>query len=122
MGTVNGAVWSSGETIGGTSEFATLYIRGNQIDYDNWAANGNRNWDWESVLEYFKKSEGNRDENIASDTKYHSTSGPLKVDHFVFVEPITDKLLDALSEMALVEGTLDNGTRCSAARAFLLPA
>ena len=34
-----------------------VYMRGNRLDYDNWAAQGNTGWSYDDVLPYFKKSE-----------------------------------------------------------------
>lgn len=52
--------WPRGKTLGGSSSVnAMCYIRGNPANYDNWAKNGARGWDWQSVLPYFKKSENN---------------------------------------------------------------
>lgn len=117
---------------------AMLYLRGNKRDYDQWAANGNRDWNWDNVLQYFKKSEDNRDERLANDTNYHGRGGPLKVDFFKSDDPIKKILTQAVSELgydvlddlnagqnlgfATIQGTVDNGTRCSSAKAYLIPA
>lgn len=56
--------------------------RGNAIDSDNWATVGNEGWDYKTVLEYFKKSEGLLEESITSNpefSSYHNADGPLKV-------------------------------------------
>ena len=46
--------------MGGSSTINYLmYIRGQPEDFDNWARLGNRNWSYEEVLPYFKKSENN---------------------------------------------------------------
>jgi choline dehydrogenase-like flavoprotein len=47
--------------MGGTGVLnGMMYMRGNRKDYDNWAALGNKGWDYESVLPYFLKSEDNQ--------------------------------------------------------------
>lgn len=116
---------------------AMLYVRGNRRDYDAWAEMGNEGWDWDSVLEYFKKSEDNRVEEQAADTKNHGTYGYLKVDYFEDTNPKMRKVLeDSFDDLGYPVGTRynegenigfvkatctqDHGTRCSAGKAFLL--
>lgn len=41
-----------------------VYIRGNPEDFNHWAEMGNIGWNYEEVLEYFKKSENNLDEDV----------------------------------------------------------
>lgn len=112
-------------------------MRGNRQDFDNWSKMGNPTWDWDSILKYYKKSEDNRSPDIAADTKHHSTGGLLKIDKF----PITDAAeifsiaftelgykqiddINADSYLGFVQAqcTVDHGTRCSTAKAFLIPA
>lgn len=115
-----------------------LYVRGNRRDYDHWEKLGNPTWGWDSVLEYFKKSEDNRVPHVAADTKNHGTGGPLKLDTFNSVLMIKMILAEAAFELGYKEiydcngdehlgfvtlqGTIDKGTRNSAAKAFLIPA
>lgn len=131
--------WPRGKTLGGSSAInAMIYIRGNRRDFDGWREQGNRGWDWDSVLPYFRKSEDNRVEHVAADRKNHGTGGLLKVDTYGSVDPMKLIMRSALAELGLAEifdangdehlgyfdaqGTLDNGARCSAAKAFLRPA
>lgn len=131
--------WPRGKVLGGTSALnAMLYVRGNRRDYDAWAEEGLRGWGWDAVLEYFKKSEDNRMPEVAADQRHHGQRGPLKVDSFRSVSPMKRLLGSALAELGMeeisdcngdkhlgyfdVQGTLDMGTRCSAAKAFLAPA
>jgi choline dehydrogenase len=68
----------SGKVLGGSSSTnATIYIRGNRGDYDGWAKLGNKGWNYQDILPYFKKSENNRRPGISSE--YHGTHGPLAV-------------------------------------------
>ena len=111
-----------------------VYIRGNQLDYDQWAALGNRGWAYKDVLPYFKKSEHN--ERVRDE--YHGQGGPLNVSDLRSVQELNSYFLDAMRE----EGVPDNadfngktqegagyyqvtqkqGRRWSSAQAFLRPA
>lgn len=139
LGTKNGNYWPHGRVIGGSSSINGLaYVRGNRRDFDTWAELGNPTWDWDSVLEYFKKSEDNRTPIIASDTKHHSTRGPLKVESLKCDAPAAKVIGKGLNELGIksveninadnylglvtAQRTIENGKRCSAAKAFLLPA
>jgi len=52
--------WPRGKVLGGSSSInAMVYIRGQQQDFNEWEALGNVGWGWDSVFEYFKKSETN---------------------------------------------------------------
>lgn len=125
--------------LGGTSSInAMIYIRGNRRDYDHWSELGNNGWEWENVLEYFKKSEDNRVEHVFADEKHHGRNGPLKVDSFNSVQMIKMILAEAVFELGYEEifdcngdknlgfltaqGTVDYGSRCSTVKAFLIPA
>ena len=65
-----------GRVIGGSSSInAMIYLRGNRLDYDDWAAGGCTGWSYAEVLPYFKRGEDNeRGENA-----YHGAGGPLHV-------------------------------------------
>lgn len=65
-----------GKTLGGSSSInAMVYIRGNPLDYDEWASLGNEGWSWKDVKPYFLKAEHN--EQI--DDEHHGQGGPLNV-------------------------------------------
>uniref|UniRef100_A0A1B0GIG3 Glucose-methanol-choline oxidoreductase N-terminal domain-containing protein n=1 Tax=Lutzomyia longipalpis TaxID=7200 RepID=A0A1B0GIG3_LUTLO len=136
----NGSFWPRGKMLGGSSSInAMVYIRGNSRDYDQWEANGNTGWGWKDVLEYFKKSEGNKDDVIAEseEGKFHAREGPLKVELFASTEPLKFIITGAADEVgyenlddvngenyigfAQIQGTIHNGRRHSAAKAFLNP-
>lgn len=47
-----------GKMLSGSSGINYMtYARGNKVDYNKWAEIGNKGWDWENVLNYFRKSE-----------------------------------------------------------------
>ncbi|XP_053617632.1 glucose dehydrogenase [FAD, quinone]-like [Plodia interpunctella] len=129
--------WPRGKVLGGSSVLnAMLYIRGNKRDYDYWATIGNTGWSYKSILPYFLKAEDMRIPAYQSDP-YHATGGPLTVEYFKFQQPITEKILEAGSQLGYnildVNGeyqtgftrshaTVREGLRCSAAKAYLRPA
>ncbi len=124
-----------GKTLGGSSSTnAMAYVRGNLADYDEWEALGNKGWDYESVLPFFKKSEHNEDFN----NEFHGTSGPLNVTFAKgYKTPFADAFLEACAEKgipknpdyngasqfgaSLMQFTIKDGFRHSCATAFLKP-
>src|SRR5438067_12199102 len=49
-----------GRMLGGSSSMnASMYVRGNRVDYDGWAEGGAMGWSYDEVLPYFKRSENN---------------------------------------------------------------
>ena len=113
-----------------------FYVRGNKADYDSWAEQGNEGWDWDNVIEYFKKSERIKDQIILSSNSadLHNTNGYLGVTRQVSPE-ITKKYFKGFKENGhdiLVDTngyqqvgysaptvTIDNHIRQSTANAFL---
>jgi choline dehydrogenase len=75
-----------GKTLGGSSSInGNVYSRGQRMDFDGWAQQGNRGWGYADVLPYFKRSErrvGEGDETfrgrdgslIITDIHYQMTS------------------------------------------------
>jgi choline dehydrogenase-like flavoprotein len=126
-----------GRTLGGSSAInAMLYVRGHPADYDEWADMGCDGWDWQSVLPYFKRSEG----NVRGDDALHGADGPLQVANQSEPRPITHAFVEAASQSQMRETDDFNGPeqegaglyqvtqfhsgakkgqRCSAAAAYL---
>nr|WP_294518854.1 GMC family oxidoreductase N-terminal domain-containing protein [uncultured Rhodopila sp.] len=79
--------WPRGKTLGGSSSInGMLYVRGNPADFDGWAQMGCRGWSFDDVLPYFRKSE---DYNQGVDTEYRGKDGPLKVEDYRTILPLT---------------------------------
>lgn len=130
--------WPRGKVLGGSSTInAMLYVRGNEKDYDQWAALGNLGWSFKDVLPYFKKSQDMQESGY--DDYYHGRGGPLTVEYFRTVSPLLDVFLNAAQEMSMLnptgdyngrtqwgfarsQGTIRDGRRCSTAKAYLRPA
>jgi choline dehydrogenase-like flavoprotein len=46
----------AGKLVGGSTQLNRMvFDRGSKSDYDRWSTLGNKGWDWESLLPYFKK-------------------------------------------------------------------
>lgn len=68
--------WPRGKGLGGSSLInAMSYVRGHRLDYDQWGAQGLPEWDYESVLPHFRRSE----DNERGPSPFHGQGGPLYV-------------------------------------------
>ncbi|MFZ4479976.1 MAG: GMC family oxidoreductase [Rhodoferax sp.] len=124
-----------GKVMGGSSSInAMVYTRGNRLDYDNWAAQGNPGWSYEDILPLFKRAENNE---CFGTNQYHGTGGPLNVSYLRSPSPINQAFLQACSEQGLpqtedyngasqfgcgpAQVTQKNGERWSAAKGYITP-
>lgn len=127
--------WPRGRTLGGSSAInGLIYIRGQQRDYDAWAAAGNPGWRWDECLPYFRKLEN----NDLGPGPTRGTEGPLNATSIKTPHPLVEGLIGAAGALGLAhvrdfntgdqEGvgyyqlTTRNGRRCSTAVAYLRPA
>ena len=125
--------WPRGKVLGGSSSInAMCYIRGVPKDYDEWGqlVSG---WDWDNVLPYFKRSEGN---SRGADA-LHGGDGPLSVSDLRHHNPLSDVFIEAARQagipansdfngpaqegVGLYQVTQRDGARCSSAVAYLAP-
>ncbi|XP_035890889.1 glucose dehydrogenase [FAD, quinone] isoform X1 [Anopheles stephensi] len=133
-----GCFWPRGKMLGGSGAMnAMVYIRGNALDYDTWEELGNPGWGWQHVLPYFRKSEDNQDATVIGDGTFHGTGGYLTVSSTTGDTAQMERLLEAAQESGYeyledfngedhvgfgrMQVTMANGTRCSPAKAFLVP-
>ena len=72
-----------------------LYVRGNPADFDGWAQMGCRGWSFDDVLPYFRKSE---DYKQGADPEYRGKGGPLKVEDYRTILPLTHKFIEAAQQ------------------------
>jgi len=124
-----------GRTLGGSSSInAMVYIRGNRVDYDGWAALGFDGWGWDDVLPYFLRAE----DNERGAGELHGAGGPLAVSenrsHYRTCEAFVEAGVQAglprnedfngpeQDGVGFYQVTQRNGMRCSAAVAYLHPA
>jgi len=126
--------WPRGKVLGGSSSInAMCYIRGERRDYDEWAELGATGWDWNNVLPYFRKSEGNERGADA----LHGGDGPLGVSDHRYRNPLSAVFVDAATQagfpanpdfnggvqegFGFYQTTTRGGSRCSSATAYLDP-
>ncbi|MBU6252312.1 MAG: choline dehydrogenase [Alphaproteobacteria bacterium] len=125
-----------GKGLGGSSSINGLvYVRGNPMDFEGWQNDhGATGWGYANVLPYFKRAESRKE---GGDT-YRGGDGPLSTTYGTLKNPLHHAWLEAAQQAgyALTEDyngfrqegfgrmdmTVRNGTRCSAAKAYLYPA
>jgi choline dehydrogenase len=120
---------------GGTSINAMVWTRGMQRDYDRWAENGAKGWAFADVLPVFKSQE----DWEGGANEWRGAGGPIHIRRPKDPHPTAPAFLDAARAMGMpilddVNGPMvpgagyinmniaADGTRVSAARAFLHPA
>ncbi|MEO0564423.1 MAG: GMC family oxidoreductase N-terminal domain-containing protein, partial [Chloroflexota bacterium] len=123
-----------GRVLGGSSTInAMIYMRGNPLDYDGWAAAGNPGWAYDDVLPYFKRTE----DFVNGADAAHGEEGPLRVENLRDPRPLSLAFVKAAQHIGLPhnpdfnngqqEGvglfhvTMRRGERQSAADAYLTP-
>ena len=124
-----------GKMLGGSGAMnAMIYIRGNPLDYDAWAAGGARGWSYAEVLPFFVKAEDQCRGKIPA----HGVGGPLRIEDLRTVNPMSHAFVAACLEVGmpknedfnsgtqegtgLYQVTQRGGRRWSAANAYLFPA
>ncbi|GLH15490.1 uncharacterized protein GBIM_19935 [Gryllus bimaculatus] len=131
------------QALGGTSAInGNLLLRGRPCFYDAWAAAGNAGWRYDDVLPLFRRMESFQDERLLQAhprlARLHGRGGPLSVRPHGFHSPLGPAFLQAYQQMGwrrladlngdgvfgtgVAHGTIVNGSRCSAAKAYLSPA
>ena len=120
---------------GGTSINAMVWIRGTKADYDGWAENGAKGWSFADVLPVFKSQE----DWEGGANEWRGSGGPIHIRRPKDPHPTAPAFIEAAREMGMpilddVNGPMRagagyinmniaaDGTRVSAARAFLHPA
>jgi choline dehydrogenase len=126
--------WPRGKVLGGSSSInAMCYIRGHARDYDEWETLGAEGWNWNNVLPYFKRSEG----NSRGASTYHGGDGPLGVSDHTYNNPLSPVFIEAAQQAGFpptddfngerqegfgwYQTTTRKGSRSSSAEAYLKP-
>lgn len=65
-----------GKVLGGSSSInGMMFLRGNHLDFDDWASAGCDGWSFREVLPYFKRSE----DHFLGETEWHGSGGPVRI-------------------------------------------
>ena len=119
---------------GSTSVNGMVYMRGRAAEYDRWAQQtGDAGWNWQHMLERFKKHEGNQRFN----DEFHNPHGPLKVSDSRHFAEMSYRFVQAMQELGcplqqdfnrgrpagvgFMQYNINNARRCSAVDAHLRP-
>lgn len=123
-----------GKVIGGSSSInAMVHVRGHPCDFDRWAQQGLMGWSWRDVLPSFIEQE--RWEGRESALR--GSRGPVHVRKSRYQDPLTDAVIESAVSLGhpvvddynaesqhgvgVLQFTIRDGRRCSAATAFLRP-
>ena len=135
-GTANRAIpVPRGKVLGGSSAINGLvYVRGQPQDYDTWAQQGNRGWDFDTVKTHFRRLE----DFEHGDDGIRGAGGPIHVSECKDETPLYDAWIAAGAEigvpfnhdyngatqegMCKTQTTIRDGKRASAAVGYLKPA
>ncbi|MBL0370858.1 choline dehydrogenase [Rhizobium sp. KVB221] len=124
-----------GKVIGGSSSInGMVYVRGSAEDFDTWDELGATGWSYADVLPYFKRQENSK----GGQEGWRGTDGPLHVQRGPAKNPLVRAFVEAGQQagfettedyngekqegFGLMEQTIHQGRRWSAANAYLKPA
>ena len=124
-----------GKVVGGCSSInAMAYVRGNRADYDRWAASGLPDWSYDKVLPYFRRQETWE----GGANAFRGGDGPITVQTCRYQDPLIAAYAEAArgaghpwtddynageqDGFGMLQMSIRNGRRCSAAVAYLRPA
>src|SRR5262245_28680807 len=83
---------SLGKVLGGSgSTNGLIWARGHRADYDAWAEAGNADWDFDSVLPLFQKSE----DWEGGESEFRGAGGPIRVERARDLRPAAAALVEA---------------------------
>jgi choline dehydrogenase len=124
-----------GRVLGGSSSInGMIFIRGNPMDYEKWAAEpGLENWSYAHCLPYFRRMEN----SSKADGRHRGGDGPLRLTWPACDNPLFAAFFEAVQQagyplsddvngyrqegFARFESTIHDGRRWSAAQAYLHP-
>ncbi|KAG5660275.1 hypothetical protein KAF25_003797 [Fusarium avenaceum] len=97
-----------GKVVGGSTKLNRMvFDRGSKADYDRWAELGNGDWQWKTLLPFFKKTEKftpptaeiKKEYGVTTDPSAHGSSGHIDSSYSSFFWPTTKNLVQAVGEL-----------------------
>lgn len=127
-------IWPRGKVLGGSSSLnAMCYVRGNALDYEQWA-NVAPGWEYKNCLPYFIKAQSHE----LGASEYRGDKGPVKVSRSNTKNELFDNFINAGIETGYqytedmngfrqegfgpMDATVYNGVRSSTSRSYIKPA
>jgi choline dehydrogenase len=128
-----------GKVLGGSSSInGMVYVRGHARDFDHWAEAGAQGWAFADVLPYFRRMEAWHGHEEGADPAWRGHDGPLHITRGPRANPLFRAFVAAGAAagypvtadyngrqqegFGAMEATIWQGTRWSAANAYLRPA
>ncbi|KAG7413205.1 Dehydrogenase xptC [Fusarium oxysporum f. sp. raphani] len=99
-----------GKVVGGSTKLNRMvFDRGSKADYDRWAELGNGDWQWKTLLPYFKKSEKFTGPTADIKKEYGITTDPLLTDLQATFTPVIhlSSGLQPVKSLVAATGELD---------------
>lgn len=107
-----------GKLLGGSSGINYLmYVRGSKNDYNGWAKLGNRGWDWDGMLPYFRKHQTIDKTEVHADKQFmphaaleanHGSDGPIHVSFNDWYMPLEYEFCKAAHEVTGTKPTIQD--------------
>ena len=128
-------IWPRGRLLGGSSSInGTIYVRGDQDDYNNWSQSGCTGWSFGELEPLFRRMEGYH----LKESPDYGRSGPLRIRPVQGVHNLSQQFLKACTELGVPANPFYNGAsqegvavldttstgrvRYSSSQAYLMPA
>ena len=128
-----------GKRLGGSSSLnGMIYVRGDRVDYDSWAALGATGWSWAELLPYFVRTEDQERSDGPYAGPLHGRGGPLRAADLRNPHPVSLAMVQAALQTGLphcsdfnnghphgaglFQANLRDGRRSSVARNAIEPA
>jgi choline dehydrogenase len=87
-----------GKVVGGTSNVNGMFwVRGDPLEYDRWAAMGNRDWGWADLLPVFRRMES----YAAGDPTVRGQDGPLVISNVSPLDRLSSAFITACGEAGI---------------------
>ncbi|MEZ5649947.1 MAG: GMC family oxidoreductase N-terminal domain-containing protein [Burkholderiaceae bacterium] len=87
-----------GKMLGGTSSInGVVYNRGQRIDYDTWAQQGNRGWSYDEILPVLRRLES----TTLGEDRYRGRSGPIGVNEAEKLSPFYDLFIRSANAIGI---------------------